>query len=377
MDAPIANAGAGWLNSFRSGKGVDTITSGLEGSWTEKPAEWDHGFFHNLFKYEWKLTKGSGGAQQWIPTDPSAQQLIPDAHDPSKKHPPMMFTTDLALKEDPVYGPISKRFHDNPAEFAEAFKKAWFKLTHRDMGPQARCLGPLVPAEQLWQDPVPAGNKNLSTSDIADLKAAIGASGLTTAQLVRTAWASASTFRHTDFRGGANGARIRLEPQRSWEVNDPAELAQILAKLEAVQKSSGKNVSMADLIVLGGCFAIENAAKKGGIGVTVPFVSAGRGDATQEKTDVASFAVLEPTADGFRNYKSTVHQLVDRAHLLTLTAPEMSLLVAGLRVLGANAGDSNVGVLTDQPGALTNDFFVNLLAMVRARLGSTAPRPPS
>jgi catalase-peroxidase len=362
MNAPIVNAGAGWLNSFRSGKGGDTITSGLEGAWTTNPAKWDHGFFHNLYKYEWKLTKGSGGAYQWIPTDPNAQQLVPDAHDPTKKHPPMMFTTDLALREDPIYGPISKRFHDDPKAFEMAFKKAWYKLTHRDMGPKTRCLGPLVPEEQLWQDPVPAGNKSLSANDIKDLKAAISATDLTTAQLVRTAWASASTFRCTDFRGGANGARIRLAPQKDWEVNDPAELKQILDKLETVKKSSGKCVSTADMIVLAGCVAIEKAAKAGGVGVTVPFTP-GRGDAMQEKTDVASFAVLEPTADGFRNYKSTVHQLVDRAHMLSLTAPEMSVLLAGLRVLGANAGGTDFGVLTDQPGVLTNDFFVNLLAM--------------
>jgi len=362
MNAPILNAGAGWLSSFRSGKGADTITSGLEGTWTTKPAEWDHGFFHNLYKYEWKLTQGPGGAKQWVPTDPSAQNLVPDAHDPTKKHPPMMFTTDLALREDPVYGPISKRFHDDPKAFEEAFKRAWYKLTHRDMGPKTRCLGPLVPEEQLWQDPVPAGNKGLSSADIRDLKAAILATGLTTAELVRTAWASASTFRCTDFRGGANGARIRLEPQKGWAVNDPAELAKVLAKLETVQKSSGKNVSLADLIVLGGCAAVEKAAKAGGANVTVPFTP-GRGDALQEKTDVASFDVLEPTADGFRNYKSTVHQLVDRAHLLSLSAPEMSVLVAGMRALGATAGGSDVGVLTTQPGVLTNDFFVNLLAM--------------
>merc|ERR1719201_1190702 len=361
MDAPIQNAGAGWLNSFRSGKGVDTITSGLEGAWTTKPVEWDHGYFHNLFAYEWKLGKGSGGAYQWYPTDPNAQQLVPDAHDPTKKHPPTMFTTDVALKEDPIYGPISKRFHDDPKAFEDAFKRAWYKLTHRDMGPRARCLGPLVPEEQLWQDPVPAGNKSLSANDIKDLKAAISATDLTTAQLVRTAWASASTFRCTDFRGGANGARIRLSPQKDWEVNDPAELKQILDKLETVKKSSGKNVSTADLIVLAGCVAIEKAAKAAGLSVTVPFTP-GRGDATQEKTDVESFAVIEPTADGFRNYQSTVHQLIDRAHLLSLSAPEMSVLVAGLRVLGANAGGSAAGVLTKQPGVLTNDFFVNLLA---------------
>jgi len=361
MLAPIVNAGAGWLNSFRSGKGVDTITSGLEGAWTTKPAEWDHGFFHMLYKYEWKLGKGAGGGHQWYPTDPNAYELIPDAHDPKKKHPPMMLTTDLSLKEDPIYGPISKRFHDNPKAFEEAFKKAWYKLTHRDMGPRTRHLGPLVPEEQLWQDPVGPGNPTLSDKDIRDLKAAISATDLSTAQMVRTAWASASTFRFTDFRGGANGARIRLAPQKDWAVNDPAELAQILRKLQTVKEVSGKCVSLADVIVLAGCVAIEKAAKAAGLSVTVPFTP-GRGDATQEKTDVASFAVLEPTADGFRNYQSTVHQLIDRAHLLSLSAPEMSVLVAGLRVLGANAGGSAAGVLTKQPGVLTNDFFVNLLA---------------
>jgi catalase-peroxidase len=365
------NAGAGWLNSFRSGKGADTITSGLEGAWTAKPAEWDHGFFHNLYAYDWKLSTGAGGAKQWYPTDPSAQDpmtrtkltidLVPDAHDPKKKHLPMMLTTDLALKEDPVYGPISQRFHGDPKAFEEAFKKAWYKLTHRDMGPRKRYLGPLVPEEQLWQDPVGPGNPNLSDGDIRELKAAIGATDLTTAQLVRTAWASASTFRCTDFRGGANGARIRLAPQKDWAVNDPKELAQILRKLETVKKVSDKCVSLADVIALAGCVAVERAAKAAGVSVKVPFTP-GRGDATQEKTDVASFAVLEPTADGFRNYKSTVHQLVDRAHLLSLTAPEMAVLVAGMRVLDANAGGSPLGVLTERPGALTNDFFANLLA---------------
>ena len=372
----IEEQGFGWKNTFVSGKGADAISSGLEGSWTTNPVKWDNNYFDNLFGYEWELTKGSGGANQWTPKDASAAGTVPDAHDPSKRHAPMMFTTDLALKLDPSYAKISKHFHENPREFADAFAKAWFKLTHRDMGPRSRYLGPLVPAEPLiWQDPVPAVDHELiGEQDIAALKAKILASGLSISQLVTTAWASAATFRGGDKRGGANGARIRLAPQKDWEVNQPAELAKVLQKLEAIQKdfnspqSGGKKVSLADLIVLGGCAAVEAAAKKAGHDVKVPF-SPGGMDASQEQTDVHSFAVLEPTADGFRNYLRKGHQrpaeklLVDRAQLLTLTAPEMTVLVGGMRALNANFGQSKHGVFTNRPETLTNDFFVNLLDM--------------
>jgi catalase-peroxidase len=355
--AKIEQQGFGWANKFKSGKGEFAITSGLEGAWTTEPTKWDNGYFTNLFKYEWKLTKSPAGAHQWTPKDESAKGTVPDAHNPEKKHAPVMFTTDLALKMDPAYAVISKRFHDNPDQFKEAFAKAWYKLTHRDMGPRERCLGKKVPEAQIWQDPVPKG-KDLSASEVKDLKGKIMGSGLSIGQLVRTAWASASTFRGTDFRGGANGARIRLAPQKDWAANDPTELAEVLTKLEGLKGSA----SLADAIVLGGCAAIEEAAKKGGNAVQVAFTG-GRGDASAEQTDADSFAVLEPTADGFRNYKSTPHQLVDRAHFLNLTAPEMSVLVAGLRVLDANAGGSQVGVLTKNPGTLSNDFFVNLCDM--------------
>jgi catalase-peroxidase len=373
--ASIEEQGLGWTNKFGTGKGADAITSGLEGAWTSNPIKWDNGYFNNLFGYEWELTKSPAGAYQWTPKDKSARDIVPDAHDPSKKHAPMMFTTDLALRLDPIYAPISKRFHENPDQFAQAFAKAWYKLTHRDMGPVSRLLGPLVPPPQLWQDPVPkVDHKLIDEKDIAQLKDKILASGLSVSQLVSTAWASASTFRGTDKRGGANGARIRLAPQKDWEVNQPAELAKILKILEKVQKdfnsslSGGKKVSLADVIVLGGCAAIESAAKKAGYGVQVPFTP-GRTDASQEMTDVESFAVLEPTADGFRNYqrkgdtRSATELLVDRARLLTLTAPEMTVLIAGLRVLNANFGQSRLGVFTERPGSLTNDFFVNLLDM--------------
>jgi catalase-peroxidase len=373
--AGLEEQGLGWRNTFGSGKGGDAITSGLEGAWTTNPVRWDNGYFDNLFGYEWEQVKGPGGAWQWTPKEPSAQGTIPDAHDPSKKHAPMMFTTDLSLRLDPIYAPISKRFHQNPDKFAEAFARAWYKLTHRDMGPVSRCLGPLVPQPQLWQDPVPDVNHELiGEQDIAHLKAKILASGLSISQLVTTAWASASTFRGTDKRGGANGARIRLAPQKDWEANQPAELAKVLQTLGRIQKdfnssqSGGKKVSLADVIVLGGCAAIEAAAKRAGHGVQVPF-SPGRTDASQEMTDVASFAVLEPTADGFRNYlrngdnRRAEELLVDRAHLLTLTAPEMTVLVGGMRVLSANFGQSRLGVFTERPGSLTNDFFVKLLDM--------------
>jgi catalase-peroxidase len=371
----LEEQGLGWKNAFETGRGGHTITSGLEGAWTTNPIKWDNGYFDNLFGYEWQLTKSPAGAWQWTPKDAKAQGTVPDAHDPSKKHAPMMFTTDLALRLDPVYAPISKRFHENPSQFAEAFAKAWYKLTHRDMGPVSRLLGPLVPKAQVWQDPVPAVDHQLiGEQDIAQLKTKILASGLSTSQLVTTAWASASTFRGTDKRGGANGARIRLAPQKDWEVNQPAELAKVLPALEKVQKdfnnsaSGGKRVSLADVIVLGGCAAIEAAAKRAGLGVQVPF-SPGRTDASQEMTDVESFAVLEPTAEGFRNYlrkgdnRPSAELLVDKAHLLTLTAPEMTVLIGGLRVLNANFGQTKLGGLTERPGALTNDFFVNLLDM--------------
>jgi catalase-peroxidase len=371
--APLAEQGLGWKNSLGTGNGGSTITSGLEGTWTPTPTAWDNSFFDTLFRYEWTLTHSPAGAQQWIPTDPAAATTVADAHDATRTHPPVMLTTDLALRFDPAYEQISRRFHENPAEFADAFARAWFKLTHRDMGPKSRYVGPEVPAEDLiWQDPVPDVDHPLvGAADIAALKAAILASGLTVPQLVSTAWASASTFRGTDKRGGANGARIRLAPQNGWDVNDPAELATVLRTLEGVQAefnaahAGGVQVSLADLIVLGGSAAIEKAAKDAGTDVTVPFTP-GRTDASQEQTDVDSFAVLEPTHDGFRNYagkggKPAEFQLVDKAALLTLSAPEMTVLVGGLRALGANAKKSQVGVLTERPGSLTNDFFVNLL----------------
>jgi len=374
--APIEEQGLGWKNSFGSGKGVDTISSGLEGAWTTNPVKWDNNYLENLFAYEWELTKSPAGAQQWIPKGGAGADTVPDAHDPNKKHTPIMFTTDLSLRMDPSYEKICRRFLEHPQEFADAFAKAWYKLTHRDMGPISRCLGPLVPKEPLlWQDPVPAVNHPLiGEQQIAGLKAKILASGLSISQLVTTAWASAATFRGSDKRGGANGARIRLAPQKDWEVNQPAELAKVLAKLEAIQKEfngtapGGKEVSLADLIVLGGCAAVEEAAKKAGHMVKVPFTP-GRMDASQEQTDVASFAVLEPAADGFRNYIRKGHEglaaelLVDKADLLTLTAPEMTVLIGGLRALDANYNHSAHGVFTGRPGTLTNDFFVNLLDM--------------
>jgi catalase-peroxidase len=373
--AAIEEQGLGWKNSFGSGKGGDTITSGLEGAWTTEPAKWDNNYLDNLFGYDWELTKSPAGAHQWTPKDPAAAGTVPDAHDPSRRHAPMMLTTDLALKVDPIYGPIARRFHENPDQFADAFAKAWYKLTHRDMGPVVRLLGPEVPPAQLWQDPVPPVDHELiGAEDIAALKAGILASGLSIAQLVSTAWASAATFRGTDKRGGANGARIRLAPQKDWEVNQPAQLATALQTLEGVQQAfnaaqpGGKKVSLADLIVLGGCAAIEAAAKAAGHEVEVPFTP-GRTDASQAETDADSFAVLEPRADGFRNYlgagiqKPAAELLVDKAHLMTLTAPEMTVLLGGLRVLNANVGQSGHGVFTHRPGALTNDFFVNLLDM--------------
>ena len=374
--ASIEEQGLGWKSSFGTGKGGDAITSGLEVTWTTTPTKWSNSFFENLFGYEWELTKSPAGAQQWQPKAGAGAGTVPDAHDPSKRHAPAMLTTDLALRVDPVYEKISRHFYENPDEFADAFARAWYKLTHRDMGPRNRYLGSLVPDEELlWQDPIPAAtNELIDAQDIAALKGKILASGLTIAQLVSTAWASAATFRGSDKRGGANGARIRLAPQKDWEVNQPTQLAAVLATLEGIQQafnaaqSGGKRVSLADLIVLGGCAAVEQAAKKAGHDVSVPFTP-GRTDASQAQTDVDSFDVLEPKADGFRNYLKTEYSvsaeelLVDRAQLLTLTAPEMTVLVGGLRVLGANAGQSQNGVFTDQPGALTNDFFVNLLDM--------------
>ena len=363
--------GLGWKNKFGKGHGADTITSGLEGAWTSTPAEWSTGFFDNMFNYEWEQTRSPAGAIQWKPTDASADSLVPDAHDESKSHAPMMFTTDLALKMDPIYGPISKRFHENPDQFEKAFAKAWYKLTHRDMGPHCLCLGPEVPEVQLWQDPIPAVDYELiGDGEIKSLKATILDSGLSVSQLVSTAWASASTYRGTDMRGGANGSRIRLAPQKDWAVNQPAELAKVIEAIEKVQadfngSGGGKKVSLADLIVLGGCAAIEKAAKDGGREIEVPF-SPGRNDATEELTDADSFAALEPLTDGFRNYHTEGQRrrpeelLVDRAHLLTLSAPEMTVLVGGLRVLDSNFGTSKVGVFTDRPGVLSNDFFVNL-----------------
>ncbi len=370
----LESQGLGWSNSFGSGKGGDTITSGLEVTWTTKPAQWTNEFFEHLFKFDWELSKSPAGAHQWVAKN--AEAVIPDAHDPSKKHLPTMLTTDLALRFDPAYEKISRRFLENPDQFADAFARAWFKLTHRDMGPRARYLGPDVPAEELlWQDPIPAVDHPLvDAQDIAALKKTLLDSGLSVAQLVSTAWAAASTFRGSDMRGGANGARIRLAPQKDWEVNQPAQLAQVLATLERIQtqfngaQSGGKRISLADLIVLGGVAAVEQAAKLAGQTVQVPFVP-GRMDASQEQTDVESFAVLEPIADGFRNYArrryalSAEALLIDKAQLLTLTAPELTVLVGGLRVLGANSGQSAHGVFTDRPGVLSNDFFANLLDM--------------
>jgi catalase-peroxidase len=374
--ASLEEQGLGWKNTFGTGKGDDTITSGLEGIWTNNPTRWDNGFFENLFRYDWVLTQSPAGAYQWVPSNPEAQGTVPDAHDPSKRHAPTMLTTDLALREDPIYRPISERFHQHPEEFADAFARAWFKLTHRDMGPVSRYVGPLVPAEpQIWQDPVPPLDHQLvDDSDVAALKAKVLDSGLTISQLVATAWASAATFRGTDRRGGANGARVRLAPQKDWEVNDPEELARVLETLSRVadefngSQTGAKRISMADLIVLAGCAAVEAAARAAGVELTVAFTP-GRTDASQEQTDVDSFAVLEPVADGFRNYRRAgdkrppEHLLVDRANLLTLTAPELTVLVGGMRVLDANAKHSRHGVLTTRPGTLSNDFFVNLLDM--------------
>jgi catalase-peroxidase len=374
--ADIVDQGLGWTNSYGKGNGVQTITSGLEGAWTTNPIKWDNNYLENLFGHEWELTKSPAGAHQWTPKNGAAAGTVPDAHDPSKRHAPMMFTTDLALRLDPIYAPIAKRFHDHPQELAHAFAKAWYKLTHRDMGPLSRYLGKLVPAEpQLWQDPLPAVDHELiGEQDIAGLKAKILKCGLSISQLVTTAWAAAASFRGSDKRGGANGARIRLTPQKDWEVNQPAELAKALPKLEAVQKefnasqSGKKRVSLADVIVLGGCAAVEEAAKKAGHDVKVPF-SPGRTDASQEQTDVHSFAVMEPAADGFRNYirnglpLSAEEMLVDRAQLLKLTAPEMTVLIGGMRALNANVGHSKHGVFTKRPETLTNDFFVNLVDM--------------
>jgi catalase-peroxidase len=374
--AGLEEQGLGWRSSFGTGTGDDTTTSGLEGAWTTNPVTWDNGYLDNLFGYEWELTTSPAGAKQWTPEDSAAQGTVPDAHDPSKRHAPTMLTTDLSLRVDPIYAPIAKRFHENPDQCAEAFAKAWFKLTHRDMGPLSRYLGSLVPAEpQLWQDPVPTVDHELvGDDDIATLKRRLLASGLSVPQLVSTAWASAASFRGTDMRGGANGARIRLAPQKDWEVNNPAELARILAILDGIRhefnsaQSGGKRVSLADLIVLGGCAAIEQTARNAGHDATVPFAP-GRTDAVQEQTDVAAFAVLEPTFDGFRNYLQAgqtlppEHLLVERANLLTLTAPEMTALTGGLRALNANVRQSRNGVFTDRPGTLTNDFFVNLLDM--------------
>jgi len=381
--APLENQGIGWKSSFGSGKGKDTITSGLEGAWTPTPIKWDNSFFQTLFGHEWELTKSPAGAKQWKPKDGAAADLVPDAHDPAVRHAPMMATTDLALRFDPQYEKISRRFMENPDQLAEAFAKAWYKLLHRDMGPVARYLGPWVPEPQLWQDPVPAVDHALiDDADIASLKDKLLGSGLSVQQLVTTAWAAASSFRTTDKRGGANGARLRLEPQKNWEVNQPAELASVLQALEQIQSefnataSGGKKVSLADLIVLGGCAAVEKAAKDVDVHVTVPFTP-GRTDASQEMTDVEAFAPLEPTADGFRNYVrpgeklSPETLLVDRAYLLNLSAPEMTVLVGGMRTLGATYGGAKHGVLTDKPGTLTNDFFVNLLEMIEWTVSSS------
>jgi catalase-peroxidase len=374
--APVEQQGLGWKSSFGSGKGGDTIGSGIEGAWKPNPTQWDNGYLNTLFKYEWELVKSPAGANQWLAKDVAEEDMIADAHDPSKKHRPMMTTADLSLRYDPIYEPIARRFRDNPEQLAEAFSRAWFKLTHRDMGPRSRYLGPEVPDEDLiWQDPIPPVDHELiDADDVADLKARILASDLSIPELVSTAWASASTFRGSDNRGGANGARIRLAPQKDWPVNQPDQLARVLEVLEAIRgefnaaQANGKKVSLADMIVLGGCAAVEAAAQRGGHDVTVPFTP-GRTDASPEQTDVEAFAVLEPDADGFRNYQRArfsigpEHLLIDRAQLLTLTAPEMTVLVGGLRVLGANVDGSSHGVFTDRPATLTNDFFVNLLDM--------------
>ena len=378
--AGIAAQGLGWASTYQSGLGAHTITSGLEGIWTSTPTKWSNNFFENLFGFEWELSKSPAGAHQWIPKDGAGADLVPDPFDPSVKHPPTMLTTDLSLRFDPIYEPISRHFLDNPDEFADAFARAWYKLTHRDMGPKSRYLGPEVPAEELiWQDPIPAGTRSqIDKSDVDALKAKILDSGLSISELVSTAWASASTFRGSDKRGGANGARIRLEPQKDWEANNPAQLAKVVATLEGIQQAfdseqtaSGKHVSMADLIVLGGCAAVEKAAKDGGFDVQVPFTP-GRGDTTQELTEIDSFRYLEPQADGFRNYRRGHHQtsaeelLVDKSQLMGLTAPEMTVLVGGMRVLDTNYDGSKHGVFTDRPGKLTNDFFTNLLDLNNA-----------
>jgi catalase-peroxidase len=372
---PLEAQGLGWKNTFGTGKGADTMTSGLEGAWTNEPIRWDNGYLDNLFDYEWDLVKSPAGAWQWTPTDPAATDKVPDAHDPSKRHAPMMLTTDLALRMDPIYAPIAKRFHEHPDQLADAFAKAWYKLLHRDMGPLSRYLGPWVPEPQLWQDPLPeADHELIGDEDAAALKREILASGVSISRLVAAAWASAASFRGTDKRGGANGARICLAPQKDWEVNEPTELARVLLTLEQIQQgfnraqSGNKKVSLADVIVLGGCAAVEQAARNGGHDITVPFTP-GRTDATQDQTDVDSFAVLEPTADAFRNYLRAGEKLLpetrllDRANLLTLTAPEMTVLIGGMRALGTNYGQSAHGVLTERPEQLTNDFFVNLLDM--------------
>ena len=382
--APIEEQGLGWKNALGTGKGGDTITSGIEGAWKPNPTQWDMGYLNTLFKYEWELVKSPAGANQWLAKDVAEEDMIPDAHDPTKKHRPMMTTADLSMRFDPIYEPIARRYQQNPEEFADAFARAWFKLTHRDMGPKVRYLGPEVPAEELiWQDPLPAVDHPLvEGSDIAELKARVLASGLSIAELVATAWASASTFRGSDKRGGANGARLRLAPQKEWEVNQPAQLAKVLGVLETIRQefngaqAGGKRVSLADLIVLAGCAAVEAAAKAAGHAVEVPFTP-GRTDASQEQTDLNSFAIMEPEADGFRNYQkqaytvSAEEMLVDKAHLLTLSAPQMTVLIGGLRVLGANHQGSPHGVFTKEPGKLTNDFFVNLLDM------NTAWKPAS
>jgi len=382
--AAVEEQGFGWKNKCGTGKGADAVTSGLEGAWSANPTAWTTQYLDNLFTFDWEQTRSPGGAIQWVPTDKGAWNLVPDAHDPSKRHPPIMFTTDLSLKFDPQYRKIAERFRKNPEQYADAFARAWFKLTHRDLGPRTRYLGSQVPAEVLvWQDPIPVVNHPLvDASDISQLKARINSSGLATAELVRTAWASASTFRGTDMRGGANGARVRLDPQNTWAVNDPAELAKVIKQLEGIQQEfnrtqkGGKKISMADLIVLGGGVAIEQAAKRAGVDVQVPFAP-GRMDASQVQTDVASFRPLEPTADGFRNfyvrgnYLSPAEALVDRANLLTLTVPEMTALIGGMRALGANHAQSAHGVLTSRPGTLSNDFFVNLLDMQTAWRKST------
>ncbi|MFT4765536.1 MAG: catalase-peroxidase [Oleispira sp.] len=368
--SPLHQQGLGWHNSMGTGKGADTISSGLEGAWTPTPTAWDNSFFDTLFGYEWELTKSPAGAQQWTPTDTAAKDTVPDAHDPSKRHAPMMSTADMAMRDDPEYNKISQHFHKNPQEFADAFARAWFKLTHRDMGPAARYLGADAPLEILiWQDPVPDLNHELiDRNDIANLKSQILDSDLSVSELVSTAWASASTYRGSDMRGGANGARIRLDPQKDWAANQPKQLAKALAIFEDIQQASEKDVSLADLVVLGGCAAIEKAAKEAGHIIEVPF-SPGRMDASQEQTDIASFAPLEPMADGFRNYLKTKYSvsaedlLIDKAQLLNLTAPELTVLIGGLRVLDTNVGQTEHGVLTDNKGTLTNDFFVNLLDM--------------